>query len=174
MNRRDFIKTSAMVGAGVALYGGFGSAPAWAFYQSSGLNLFLFDQPLRGVGPGGIPVALPDKFAATITGATHYTFNINQFQDTLHPQLQPTTLWGYSPAAALGEAGFPTRHLGGIIVAQKGVPIQLTFNNLLPNKPIVPIDESSFFPDAATTKSKTAVHHFGASTKLRCREQNVG
>jgi spore coat protein A len=161
MNRRDFIKTSAMAGAAAALYGGFGPARAWAFYQSSGLGLTLFGQPLRGVGPEGIPVALPDAFAAPITGVTHYSLNIGQFTDKLHPNLGPTTLWGYSPAVALGEGGYPTRHLGGIIVAQKGVPIQLTFTNHLPNKAIIPIDESSFFPDAASTKNKTAVHLHG-------------
>src|SRR5947209_16680943 len=125
---------------------------AYAFYQSGGLAKFA--QPFRGVGPGGIPVALPDVAAAPVTGALHYSLNIGQYTDTLHPALGPTTLWGYSPASALGEGAYPTRHLGGIIVAQKGVPIQLTFTNNLPPTHILPVDVSSVamavggFPDA--------------------------
>lgn len=156
MHRRQFMKTAA---GAAALF--WARRRACAFYQSSGLGLTLYAQPLRGVGPGGIPVALPDALPAPVTGAVHYSLNIGQYSDQLHPNLGNTTLWGYSPAVAMGEAAYPKRHLGGIIVTQKGTPIQLTFTNVLPNKPIIPIDESSFFPDAATTKNKTAVHLHG-------------
>ena len=67
-----------------------GAVAAFAFYQSQGLRMFA--QPLRGVGPGGIPVAAPDAFAAPVTGVAHYSFNVAQFTDQLHPQLGPTTL----------------------------------------------------------------------------------
>ncbi len=67
MNRRDFIKTTAMVGAGVALYGLGGAENAHGFYQGSGLGLTLFSQPLRGVGPGGIPVAVSNG-VSLVTG----------------------------------------------------------------------------------------------------------
>ncbi|HEX8993187.1 MAG TPA: multicopper oxidase domain-containing protein [Anaerolineales bacterium] len=155
LTRRQFLKLSAAAGASLALSGKFAfDAPvAQAFYQSTALQKFV--QPLRGVGPGGIPVALPDGTTAPVTGAVHYTFKIGQYQDTLHPYLGgKTTLWGYSPSAALGEGPYPTRHLGGIVVAQKGVPIQLTFTNNLPPAHILPVDVSDFpmavggFPDA--------------------------
>jgi spore coat protein A len=150
MNRRSFIKTSAMAGAGLAFMKA-SSRMAWAFSQSSGLGLTLFGQPLRGVGgPSGIPVAMPDAAAAPVTGALHYSLNIGQFQDLLHPNLGLTTLWGYSPALGLAEGAYPTRHLGGIIVAQKGVPIQLTFTNKLPANHILPVDTGAFFPDASS------------------------
>ena len=151
INRRDFLKTSALTGAGLALWKG-SERLAWAFYQSSGLQKFI--QPFRSVGPGGIPVALPDASLAPKTGAIHYSFNIEQFTDQLHPGLGRTTLWGYSPAVALGEGAYPTRHLGGIIVAQKDVPIQLTFTNNLPATHILPVDATDLpmaiggFPDA--------------------------
>jgi spore coat protein A len=125
---------------------------AYAFYQSPALKKFA--QPLRGVGPGGIPVALPNGTPAPVTGAVHYSMNIGQYTDQLHPAQGPTTLWGYSPSVALGEPGSPTRHLGGIIVAQRGVPIQLTFTNNLPANHVLPVDISDFamavggFPDA--------------------------
>src|SRR2546425_3938742 len=107
INRRRFMQATAGAAAFLAM-----RRRAFAFYQSTPLKKFV--QPLRGVGPGGIPVALPDVTAAPITGAVHYSLNIGQYTDQLHPALGSTTLWGYSPAAALGEGAYPTRHLGGI------------------------------------------------------------
>jgi spore coat protein A len=95
---------------------------------------------LRGVGPGGIPVAASDGVAA-VSGATHYSLRVSEFTDQLHPIL-PTTLWGYNPSLALGGGVQPQRHLGGIIVAQKGVPIQLTVTNSLPAAHPLPVDVS--------------------------------
>lgn len=158
MNRRTFVKMAGATAAALALSKGLDldlMPTAAAFYQSSVLKKFA--QPFRGVGPGGIPVALPDATLAPVTGAVHYSLKITQFTDQLHSALGPTALWGYSPAVALGEGPYPTRHLGGIIVAQKGTPIQLTFTNTLPPKHILPVDISNaaaammvgVFPDAA-------------------------
>src|SRR5512140_1714147 len=160
MNRREFMKRAAMTAAAFGVYGALGPRRAWAFYQSSGLGLNLYAQPLRGVGPGGIPVAAPDKFKAPVTGVTHYSISVNQYTDQLHPRLGPTTLWGYQPAVALGGGVQPQKHLGGIIVAQKGVPVQITVTNRLPNQAIVPIDESPFFTDARS-KNRIATHLHG-------------
>ncbi len=160
MDRRKFLRLMGMAGAAAAvpwrfdLRRGFQGNAAWAFSQSPGLSKFA--QPLRGVGPGGIPVALPDATPAPVTGVTHYTLKVTQYSDTLHPSLNATTLRGYSPAVALGEGAYPTRHLGGIIVAQKGVPIQLTVTNNIPEPHILPVDVSANFPDAA--------HPHGSST----------
>src|SRR5437763_1265606 len=149
MNRRHFLQVSGGAAALLAV-----RRAGYAFYQSPGIKKFT--QPFRGVGPGGIPVALPDAPPAPVTGAVHYSMKIGQYTDQLHPALGPTTLWGYSPAVALGEGSYPTRHLGGIIVAQRGVPIQLTFTNDLPPAHILPVDLASAamavggFADAAS------------------------
>ncbi len=149
MERRNFLKLAAGAAAFLAarkkLYG---------FYQSPGLSKFT--QPLRGIG--AIPVAKPDATLAPVTGVTHYTIDINEFSDTLHPSMGPTRLWGYHPRVPLTGAG--QAHLGGIIVAQKGVPIQITFQNNLPGTHIIPVDTSSSFPDAAIV-NRTAVHLHG-------------
>ena len=153
-DRRHFLKIAAA--AGVAAM-----APwqrAYAFYNSPGTPIKGLGWPgmakyatnLRGVGPGGIPVALPDGISAT--GATHYSLKVTEFTDQLHPSLGPTRLWGYSPSRALGEGAYPTRHLGGIVVAQKGTPVQMTFTNTLPPDHILPVDVSvpllGGFPEA--------------------------
>ncbi|MBK9795046.1 MAG: multicopper oxidase domain-containing protein [Holophagaceae bacterium] len=116
--------------------------PTW---QSSPV-LTKFLEELRA--PGKITVALPDgtrTFAGSTKVADHYTIDINEFKDVLHPQLPATTLWGYNPTLALGVgAGAPVvqSHLGGIIIAQRGKPTQITFRNNLPDKHILPVDTS--------------------------------
>src|SRR5437870_5234445 len=153
-SRRTFIKSVVIGGAGVALYGGFPDR-AWGFYQTQSTP--LWKTALRGVGPGGIPVAGSD--GVTATGATHYTINIGEFKDQIHPSLGPTTFWGYNPANPLGGGFQAQKHLGGIIVAQKGVPIQLTFKNNLPPTHIIPVDAS--IEGANLGQNRTATHLHG-------------
>jgi hypothetical protein len=55
-----------------------------------------------------------------------------QFQDQITGgALGPTTLWGYVPTYGSGDrdlsGNFVPRHLGGIMIGQKGVPIQINF-----------------------------------------------
>ncbi len=136
---------------------------AMAFYQSSGLSLTLFSQDLRGSDAASlatqIGIAAPDRKQAEVTGATHYTLGIKQFQDTLHGNLGPTTLWGYVPTTYLVAGPATPRHLGGIIVVQKGVPIQITFQNALP--PVHPIPVDTTIPGANQAQNRTAVHLHG-------------
>jgi spore coat protein A len=158
-SRRDFLKTLTVAGAGLAVYGGLGVRNAWGWYQTTPNATPLWATAFRGVGPGGIPVAAPDALAAPVTGVTHYTIGINQFTDTVHPGLGPTTLWGYQPAVPLGGGGQPQKHLGGIIVGQKGSPIQLTFNNALPPAHIIPVDTT--IEGANLAQNRAAVHLHG-------------
>ena len=152
ITRRQFLKLSAATIAGLALplKWSFDPPVAHAYYQSpGGTTIRKFVQPFRGVyplDPNGIPVAAPDAVSAPVTGVTHYTIGTQQYTDQLHPSLGPTTLWGYKPANTLGGS-VAQRHLGGIIVAQKDTPIQLTFTNTLPNQHILPVDLSNNFQD---------------------------
>jgi spore coat protein A, manganese oxidase len=155
MNRRNFLK----VGAGTAATL---STPrwAWAFYQTS-TTIPLFSTPLRSVGPGGIPVAAPDPFAAPVTGATHYTIDIQQFQDPgVCRSLGSTTLWGYNPTRPLGGGLQPQRHLGGLLVGTRGTPIQITFRNKL-NVPKHILPNDTTIMGANLGFNRTAVHLHG-------------
>lgn len=125
--RRKFIRTTSAAIAAAYLPWKFGARSAWAFSQSPG-TIPLFDTALRGIGTIGVAAA--DPLPAPVTGVTHYTLNIDQFTDQITPAssgLGPTTLRGFNPARLL--AGQNDRHLGGILVGQKGRPIQLTFRN---------------------------------------------
>jgi spore coat protein A len=150
VNRRQFFKTSAGAAALLAA-----RRRAYGFYQSPGLQKFI--QPARTfTSTTALPLAVSD---GTVTHgavtATHYSINIGQFEDQLHPSLGPTKLWGYY------QDGGVKRHLGGTILAQKDTPVQVTFKNLLPSTHIIPVDVSSFFPDAQALQNKTAVHLHG-------------
>jgi spore coat protein A len=162
ITRRQFMAGTVVAGAALAVPWYFDTGSAFAFYQSKGLQKFV--QPLRGVGPGGIPVAAPDAFKAPVTGVTHYSLTIAQFRDQLHPSLSPTKLWGYNPVVPLGGGAQPQRHLGGIFVAQRGKPIQITFTNTLPSKHILPVDTSANFPDAKLRQNATTTHLHGGFT----------
>jgi hypothetical protein len=62
-------------------------------YEHWNLGLAGTPIPFRGLGPGGIPVALPNGTAAPVTGAVNYTMDIGQFTDHFHPDLpNPTNL----------------------------------------------------------------------------------
>lgn len=142
-----------------------GQLPATTWQSSPVLTKFVGE--LRNAGK--ITVALSDKTvtypgktaAVAPTVATHYTIDINQYTDNLHPSLPPTTLWGYHPTLTLGN--FPQAHLGGIIIAQRGTPVQITFRNNLPNKHILPIDSSIAGAEPGITENRTAVHLHGGA-----------
>lgn len=162
ITRRQFLAGTVAAGAALAVPWYFDTRAAFAFYQSPGLRKFA--QPLRGVGPRGIPVAAPDAFPAPATGVTHYSLAIAQFTDQLHPTLGPTTLWGYHPAVPLGGGVQSQRHLGGIIVAQRDRPVQITFTNILPPKHILPVDTSANFSDAKQRQNAAVTHLHGGLT----------
>src|SRR5512142_2758049 len=108
LTRRQFMKATAITGTALGLGGFAFPRRARAFYQSSGIPLFGTD--LRGINV--IPVAAPDPTGAPVTGVTHYTINISQFQDQIVPtssNLGPTTLWGYQPTRVL-QGNFPQAH----------------------------------------------------------------
>jgi spore coat protein A, manganese oxidase len=154
LTRRTFLKTATVAGAGIAAFGVLRPRKVWAFFQTPSTP--LWQTTLRGVGPGGIPVAAADASPAPTTGVLHYTININQFTDQVHPTLGPTTFWGYDPAVPAFPGG--QKHLGGIIVAQKGTPIQLTFNNNLPGAHIIPVDTTLDGANLAQNRAATHVH----------------
>lgn len=133
VDRREFIKTSVALGAGVML--GAKWQPVWAYSHSPALAKFV--APLRDVTAGGIPVATSDGVVGT---AAHYSLTLEQFTDQLHPNLpNPTRLWGYRP----NNIGAGTnKHLGGIIVANRGTPVQITATNVLPPDHIIPVDRT--------------------------------
>jgi spore coat protein A, manganese oxidase len=131
-----------------------------AFYQSIGLSKFT--ESMRNVfpiDPNGIPVAIPDgtRSYGSIT-AQHYTIDIKDYQDTLHAGLGGTThLRGYHPANSMGGSP-PQRHLGGIIIAKRNTPTQITFNNKLAGKHPIPIDRTIMGANDGDNRADVHLH----------------
>jgi spore coat protein A, manganese oxidase len=133
--------------------------------------LSRFTQPLRGVyplDPNGIPVAVPDGTVEYLGGrlvANHYTMDIAEYEDLLHPDLpSKTRLWGFHSHKNLGDtatSAVAQRHLGGIIVAERNVPVQITFQNKLPRRHILPVDPTVMGADDAP--NRTSVHFHGGA-----------
>ena len=151
IRRRRFLQLTAGTAAYLVFLG-----RAWPFSQSPS-TIPLFGTTLRSIDTIG--VAAPDLAPAPVTNVTHYTINISQFQDAgVVPTLGPTTLRGFNPTRLL--AGQNNKHLGGIIVGQKGTPVQITFRNNLPGGThIIPNDLT--IPGANLGNNRTAVHLHG-------------
>jgi len=155
INRRQFVQRTAMVGAGTLLLRG----RAWPFDQSP-TNITKFAVTLPGLGPGGannignyIPVLTPIL-------SSNYSIVAKQYSQQVHPNLSPTTFFGYADATT-----FDSRYLGGLIVAKRGAPVNLKVTNLLPPQHILPVDTTLVDPimsaEIGGRTDRIAVHIHG-------------
>jgi FtsP/CotA-like multicopper oxidase with cupredoxin domain len=151
ISRRNFLK---LTGAGAAaMYAATRTRFSWgAKALSNSANLMKFIQPLRKVGE--IPIAAPDTVPQPWwqPGVKHYTIDIGQYEDQLHPDLpNPTRLFGFGQ-----EGNF--KHLGGIIAAKRDTPVQITFRNNLPGNHILPIDRTIMGADLGDDRVDVHLH----------------
>ncbi len=160
--RREFVKRTAVAGAGIALFSKFGMSTAKAVNNSDQLTKWI--QPFRGLtalgDPNGIPVlsGVPDP---VFPNTTLYKVTAGQYQDQLHPNLPPTTLYGYWDATNPVK-----RHLGGIVVNTRGQASRMRFTNTLPSRHIIPIDTT--VPGANQAQNRIAVHLHGGFIPWLC------
>ena len=138
MNRRRFLKSTALVGTGALMLRG----RVWPFAQSP-TNIRKFVTTLPGLGPSEannigqyLPLATKttSKFAGISTDVYH--LGVKKFDEMMHPDLPRSThFWGYYDLATGDQ-----QYLGGIIVAKRGTPILLNVTNQLPDKVLIPTD----------------------------------
>ncbi len=149
MNRRQFVQLSAGVSALLAT-----ARRAQAMAQSPRLSKWA--QRIRGVTD--IPISAPSRDPVFKAAVDFHQIEIVEFSDQLHPALGPTKLWGYRPVNPL-IPGVPTRHLGGLIVAERGKPVRLRATNRLPGQHILPVDQTIM--GANLPQNRTVVHLHG-------------
>jgi len=151
LNRRNFLRNTAIAGAGMALPLKYALPSATAATLSPNLRKWI--QPLRGLGPAGIPLAqgIPDP---AFPGATLFQITAGEFDDQLHPDLPPTKLWGY-----WDTTNPMPRHLGGVIFNRKNVPSRVRFTNTLPARHILPVDRT--VPGAELAQNRIVTHLHG-------------
>jgi hypothetical protein len=162
MTRRKFLQTSAMFGSGL-----LARRSLYAYAQSPPLKKFI--QALPGLGPSGIPVAVPDT--GSYPGYDYYIITMGQYTAQLHPDLpRATKLWGYADATNPSMAPV-FRPLGPVIVASStltgGRPIRVTYTNNLP--PVHPLPVDVTVPGAAGAQNRAVVHLHGGHVPCLAR-----
>ncbi|MBI5580562.1 MAG: multicopper oxidase domain-containing protein [Deltaproteobacteria bacterium] len=163
LSRRQFLKSSlaasALVGAG-----GMGTLltprPAHAAANSPTLQKWIqamrqLDILSRPLVDNANPIPTLSSVADSgFPGAQFYQVTAGEFTDQLHPALGPTRLWGYSDTSTGVQ-----RHLGGVIVATRGVAARIRFTNTLPTPHIIPVDIT--LPGANQAQNRMAIHIHG-------------
>src|SRR5215216_4734611 len=140
MSRQQFLLRGA-VGAGMLAFPGaamLGEAPAVAAPSFARVPRFT--------------VALPIPVKARPVGANTYHITLRQTQQTLHPRLGKTTVWGYDD----GRHG--PLYPGPTIEVQRGIPTTVSYTNRLPKKHLLPVDTSIVPEGDATVRALTHLH----------------
>jgi hypothetical protein len=102
LTRRQFLKTAAIAGAGLALPLKFSVPRAYAFAQSPSLRKFVDTLPgltSAGKNTTGQYIPLATKHTIPFAGRPTdlYDIAVRQFDEQMHPDLlNKTTLFGYS------------------------------------------------------------------------------
>lgn len=159
LSRRQFLKLGLFAGVGLVTPPNFLSKVTPKL-DTLGDNPLKFIQPLRKIGTD-IPLAQKDTVPQTWwqPGVDHYTIDIGQFEDQLHPDFaNPTRLFGFGQNYSPINSSWVT-HLGGMIAAKRGTPVQITFRNHLPVNHIMPIDSTVMGADLA--RDRVCVHLHG-------------
>ena len=130
---------------------------AWAFGQTpAGLRKFI--QPLPGLGPSGIPVAVPKVIREFGQQVDFYALQAGAFRQKVHPDLpgDGARFWGYADVTGGRPANH--RYLGGAIVARKGRPVKLRVKNGLPGTHPLPIDRSIMGAEGPDNRMTVHLH----------------
>ena len=133
-NRRTFLKSAALAGAGAAFFQTLGKSRAWAFAQSPDQHPEIRHHACRAWGrraPTNIGQYIPLATKHTINFAGKatdvYNVAVTKFRQTMHPDLPGKThFFGYTDLST-----FDQKYLGGVIVAKRGTPVLLTTTNLV-------------------------------------------
>lgn len=175
MDRRRFIRIMSLAGAAVALPWGFNlrklrfqNSRAFAFAQSPILTKFVDSLPgLTSAGANNLgqylTVLTPNDPGNLYPGSDYYHVVAGEFQQKLHTNLPPTTLWGYAQDGGPGDTS--TKYAGGVIVATTDKPVRLTVRNNLPPTHILPVDDTisnaNGIPGYATGHNRLSTHLHG-------------
>ena len=156
ISRRTVLKAGAAASASLVVPWRWLASAQTAGAATQTQRLRKFVQPLRNPVTGGIPLAQPDtkNHRWWQPGVTHYSIDIDEYSDQLHPDLpHPTRLWGFGQGPRNRW-----RHLGGIIAAKRGSPVQITFSNNLPKKHILPVDRTIMGTEDADNRTDVHLH----------------
>src|SRR5882762_3304490 len=135
MKRRAFLKTTTtaagamMVGVGLPLFNRLAEIPPAQAYAP--VNDDLGGSALLAKFVDPLPLLSVLKPVEQIQGKPFYRIAMTQFQQQLHRDLPPTTVWGF-------HGTYP----GPTIEARRDHPIVVQWINNLPTKHLLPIDHT--------------------------------
>jgi spore coat protein A len=97
-------------------------------------------------------VASPIPVKATPVGPNTYHVMLRQTQQTLHPRLGKTTVWGYD------DGSHGPLYPGPTIEVWRGIPTTVHYENRLPRDHLLPVDTSIVPRGKATVRTLTHLH----------------
>jgi spore coat protein A, manganese oxidase len=139
ISRREFLMRGA-VGAGALAFPGALLPAASAVAEPTFARVPHFT----------VPLPIPAK--ATPVGPNTYHITQRQTQQTLHPRLGKTKVWGYDDGT-LGPL-YP----GPTIEVRRGTPTTVRYTNQLPTNHLLPVDTSIVPGGKATVRTLTHLH----------------
>ncbi|MBI3800265.1 MAG: multicopper oxidase domain-containing protein, partial [Deltaproteobacteria bacterium] len=105
-------------------------------------STFAENELKKFIDPLPIPSVL--RPSGKINRLPIYNVRMTQFQQKLHSQLPPTTLWGYADT-------YP----GPTFEVRRGQPINVEWRNRLPRKHLLPIDPTLHGAEPPTPAVRT-------------------
>jgi spore coat protein A, manganese oxidase len=145
INRRSFLKLSAWC-APAFFYTRHRPEEAFASQgQVTPANITPYIDPLP------IPRRLPP--VSVRTDEVEYVIRMTEFTKRLHSQLPATRLWGF-------EESYP----GPMVEAREGQPVTVRWENHLPQRHLLPVDEHVHGASAIDPQVRTVPHLHGART----------
>ena len=152
-NRRDFLKLCVTSAPALVLANRIEAQQAMAMGSPGAQSSRRASAALeRYVDPLPIPKRLAPYGNRKGTGL--YRVRMLQFQQKLHSSLPPTTLWGY-------EGQYP----GPTIEALRDSPIEVDWQNQLPQQPLFPPDPRIHGAMPPTPPVRTVPHLHGSRTR---------
>jgi spore coat protein A len=158
INRRDFLKGTALMGAGLLM--GAGAPPP--DIEVGQLNPPPMDADVLAhfVDPLPIPsLARPAGHRAARDGSgrqvPYYRMEMREFACKVHRDLRPTRMWGYGSTSP-----------GPTFDLQSGQDIFVEWVNLLPKNHMFAVDTRLHGAEAKLPRVRTVVHVHGARTAL--------
>ena len=157
--RRTFLKLGTVTGAGLLVAGDFlidrKSAPAsrvsglqrpkWRSTPSHSMTAL---QSVVTLKPYVDPLPIPPVIQ--LKSGTVNSITMSAFQQKLHRDLPPTTVWGF-------QGSYP----GPTLEARQGIPVQVQWINDLPTSHFLPIDNSIHGAESTQPPVRNVVHLHG-------------
>src|SRR5512146_781644 len=143
LTRREFIKLGMVAGAGLVV--------PWEVLGKRLLTKQALDPAVLTKFVDPLPILPVMTPSGSLDGNPYYEVPMVQFQQKLHSQLDPTTLWGY-------RGQFP----GPTFEVQRGQPVSVKWMNNLPAAHFLPVDHTIHGAESTNPDVRTVVHLHGA------------